>query len=115
MLFKWNNFEIPPPRPSVWDRINRPESFNEPSDEQSMECAAVVVVDHDYCSVPEPAGMDMAATENLRLKEQIKLLTTELEELKIQATFGLQRFAGSDNDIRFYTRQVQLLLKLILT
>ncbi|XP_046874028.1 uncharacterized protein LOC124466285 [Hypomesus transpacificus] len=67
-----------------------------------MECA--VVADHDYCSVPETAGLDMAAVKNEELQKEIELLHRELKELKMQATFELQRFAGSDDDIRFYTR-----------
>ena len=43
----------------------------------------------------------MAAVKNEELQEEILLLRRELKELKIQATFGLQRFAGSDDDIRF--------------
>ncbi|XP_048086570.1 uncharacterized protein LOC125285982 [Alosa alosa] len=66
-----------------------------------MECTAVVA--HDS-SVPDPMALDMTATENLQLKEQIRLMSIEMGELKIQATFGLHRFAGSDDDIRFYTR-----------
>uniref|UniRef100_A0A3Q2ZA89 THAP domain-containing protein 1 n=1 Tax=Kryptolebias marmoratus TaxID=37003 RepID=A0A3Q2ZA89_KRYMA len=58
--------------------------------------------DHNYCSVPEPAGLDMAVSENAKLKEEIEALRKQIEELKIQSTF-LQGFAGSDDDIRFYT------------
>ena len=83
----------------MWDRVERQPTVPSP---EPMECA--VFADHDYCSFPEPAGLDMAAVKNEELQEEILLLRRELKELKIQATFGLQRFAGSDDDIRFYTR-----------
>lgn len=98
----------------MWDHIDRPESIEEPSDEQSMECTVAVVMDHDYASVPDPAAMDMVMTENLQLKEQIRLMSIEMKELKIQATFALQSFVGSEDDIYFYTGQVQMLLKFLL-
>ena len=85
----------------MWDRVERQPQPTVPSPEP-MECA--VVADHDYCSVPETAGLDMAAVKNEELQKEIELLHRELKELKMQATFGLQRFAGSDDDIRFYTR-----------
>ncbi|KAK9977178.1 hypothetical protein ABG768_018999, partial [Culter alburnus] len=47
---------------------------------------------HDYCSVPEPAALDLS----LYLQKQ-------LEQAKVNSRFGLQRFAGFDEDIRFYT------------
>ncbi len=34
----------------------------------------------------------------------IEDLQKQLEEDKVNKRFGLQRFAGSDEDIRFYTR-----------
>ena len=46
-----------------------------------------------------------------KLQSQIAKLTAEMgdmtagmEDMTIKSRFGLQRFAGSDEDIRFYTR-----------
>ncbi|XP_054912090.1 uncharacterized protein LOC129376503 [Poeciliopsis prolifica] len=57
--------------------------------------------DHDYCSVPEPADRNLAVHENQKLTEEIK---KQAEEPEAPSRFGLQRFTGSDDDIRFYTR-----------
>lgn len=59
---------------------------------------------HDYCSVPEPAALDLSLCENEELKREIEDLRKQLEQAKVNSRFGLQRFAGSDEDIRFYTR-----------
>uniref|UniRef100_A0A3B5Q899 THAP-type domain-containing protein n=1 Tax=Xiphophorus maculatus TaxID=8083 RepID=A0A3B5Q899_XIPMA len=67
VLFQWNNFCVQPGRASVWERMK-----------------------NDYCSVPEPAGLDMVINENQELKEEIKALTSQIEELKIHSTIGLQ-------------------------
>ncbi|KAL4008194.1 hypothetical protein ACER0C_002046 [Sarotherodon galilaeus] len=55
-----------------------------------------VTRDHDYCSVPEPSAED--------LSKDLESLRKEIQELRVQREFGLQRFAGSDTDIQFYTR-----------
>ncbi|XP_051956678.1 uncharacterized protein LOC127625424 [Xyrauchen texanus] len=59
---------------------------------------------HDYCSVPEAAAVDMVLHENEELTREIEDLRKQLDQTKIILRFGLQRFAGSDEDIRFYTR-----------
>ena len=51
-----------------------------------MECTPVVA-DHDYCSVPEPAGLDMAAIKKKELQKEIVLLHRELKELNPTTTF----------------------------
>ncbi|KAJ8375563.1 hypothetical protein SKAU_G00061430 [Synaphobranchus kaupii] len=42
--------------------------------------------------------------KNEELSKEVEDLRDELEEITVQNRFGLQRFAGSDEDIRFYTR-----------
>ncbi|KAJ8341932.1 hypothetical protein SKAU_G00342230 [Synaphobranchus kaupii] len=59
---------------------------------------------HDYCSVPEAAALHLALMKNEELSKEVEDLRHELEEIAVQNRFGLQRFAGSDEDIRFYTR-----------
>ncbi|CAM4729741.1 unnamed protein product [Leuciscus chuanchicus] len=59
---------------------------------------------HDYCSVPEAAALDMVLHENEELTRKIEDIRKQLDQTKITLRFGLQRFAGSDEDIPFYTR-----------
>ncbi|XP_042168031.1 uncharacterized protein LOC112231812 isoform X2 [Oncorhynchus tshawytscha] len=68
-----------------------------------MDCAVSDPVQtHDYCAVPEPAALaPMAIHEHVR---EIEALRAKLEKLTTQRGFGRQRFAGSDDDIRVYTR-----------
>uniref|UniRef100_A0A3P8P3J3 THAP domain-containing protein 1 n=1 Tax=Astatotilapia calliptera TaxID=8154 RepID=A0A3P8P3J3_ASTCA len=62
--------------------------------------------DHDYCSVPEPSALDISASAAEDLSKDVETLRKEIQELRVQREFGLQRFAGSDTDIRFYTRYI---------
>uniref|UniRef100_A0A3B5QXF9 THAP domain-containing protein 1 n=1 Tax=Xiphophorus maculatus TaxID=8083 RepID=A0A3B5QXF9_XIPMA len=73
VLFQWNNFCVQPGRASVWERVSRPEPDSGATD-PPVECT---YADHDYCSVPEPAGLDMVINENQKLKEEIKALTNK--------------------------------------
>ncbi|XP_013889693.1 uncharacterized protein LOC106536897 [Austrofundulus limnaeus] len=43
-------------------------------------------------------------TENEVLRKRIELLQSQVEKLQLRIRFGLERFAGSDDEIRFYTR-----------
>ncbi|XP_026162562.1 uncharacterized protein LOC113130266 [Mastacembelus armatus] len=67
-----------------------------------MDCTPAA--DHDYSSVPEPAFLDMAVDKHMQLEEKIDALMKEIQELKPISTFGIERFAQSDVNIRFYTR-----------
>uniref|UniRef100_A0A3Q3SZ89 THAP-type domain-containing protein n=1 Tax=Mastacembelus armatus TaxID=205130 RepID=A0A3Q3SZ89_9TELE len=101
VLFQWNDYSIPSPRLSVWDRVSTPEPSA--GDEQLMDCTPAA--DHDYSSVPEPAFLDTAVDKHMQLEEKIDALMKEIQELKLLSTFGIERFAQSDVNIRFYTRQ----------
>ncbi|XP_030577988.1 uncharacterized protein LOC115774735 [Archocentrus centrarchus] len=46
----------------------------------------------------------MSASAAEDLCKEVEDLRKEIQELRVQREFGLQRFAGSDTDIRFYTR-----------
>ncbi|XP_037389022.1 uncharacterized protein LOC119262176 [Pygocentrus nattereri] len=46
----------------------------------------------------------MSCAENEDLSREVEELRNQLHELRVQLTFGLQRFSGSGEDIRFYTR-----------
>ncbi|ROJ46205.1 hypothetical protein DPX16_10930 [Anabarilius grahami] len=89
-----------PPRLSVWERRDRPPLPDSDMEENEME----IDRGHDYCSVPEPAALDLSLCENEELKSEIEDLRKQLEQAKVNSRFGLQRFVGSDEDIRFYTR-----------
>ena len=78
LLFSWNNFTLPTDSDSDTTTEN---------EDPPME--VVPYQDHDYCSSPEPAVAD---------------LEKPLLEMSISSKFGLERFAASDEDIRFYTR-----------
>lgn len=60
--------------------------------------------DHDYCSTPEPGDLDLALSAYKDLQEKHTMLLKEMEQLTVGSKFSLERFAASDEDIRFYTR-----------
>ena len=103
-LFEWNHFQEQPPRLSIWERRERPLTPDPDSDVDEVMDFDVERTGHDYCSVPEAAAVDMVLHENSELKSQVEDLRKQLAQSKIIHRFGLQRFAGSDDDIRFYTR-----------
>ena len=68
-----------------------------------------VAPEHDYCVTPMTSVMsDELASENEALKKRVQELQNQLEALQPQSRFGLQRLAGSDENIRFYTRLVMV-------
>ncbi|XP_026006691.1 uncharacterized protein LOC113011376 [Astatotilapia calliptera] len=99
-LFEWNGYKVEPPRRSVWERTERRPELVPPDDQEEQSLTR----DHDYCSVPEPSALDISASAAEDLSEDVETLRKEIQELRVQREFGLQRFAGSDTDIRFYTR-----------
>ncbi|KAK7915507.1 hypothetical protein WMY93_011268 [Mugilogobius chulae] len=101
--FEWNNYSLPAPRPGVWKRRERPEPplANDAEDDLPMDVACP---EHDCCSSAEPAALDLALSENVELRSELAALRRQMEEMSISSKFGLERFAGSDEDIRLYTR-----------
>nr|XP_024656966.1 THAP domain-containing protein 2-like [Maylandia zebra] len=99
-LFEWNGYKVEPPRRSVWERTERRPELVPPDDQEEHSLTR----DHDYCSVPEPSALDISASAAEDLSKDVETLRKEIQELRVQREFGLQRFAGSDTDIRFYTR-----------
>lgn len=95
-LFQWNDYKVEPTRSSVWERTERPPELVHPGDQGQHS----VTRDHDYCPVPEPSAED--------LSKDVESLRKEIQELHVQREFGLQRFAGSDTDIQFYTRYIEV-------
>ncbi|KAL3969288.1 phosphatase and actin regulator 4 [Sarotherodon galilaeus] len=100
--FEWNGYKVEPPRRSVWERTERHPELVPPDDQEEHSLTR----DHDYCSVPEPPFTiyHLSAAEDL--SKDVETLRKEIQELRVQREFGLQRFAGSDTDIRFYTSMV---------
>lgn len=60
--------------------------------------------EHDYCAAPNPSVVDLALVENKELREENRELRRQIEAVNVRQSFGLQRFIGSDDDIRLYTR-----------
>ncbi|MEQ2256057.1 hypothetical protein ILYODFUR_020389 [Ilyodon furcidens] len=64
-----------------------------------------VAPDHDYCVSPTTGVMaNELQIENAALHKRIEQLQSQVEGLQLRIRFGLERFAGSDDEIRFYTR-----------
>ena len=108
-LFAWNDYAIPAPRLNVWDRWLRCPSPGIAAPDSASEMEVQVAPDHDYCVTPMTSVMsDELASENEALKKRVQELQNQLEALQPQSRFGLQRLAGSDENIGFYTRLVMV-------
>lgn len=102
VLFSWNGYELPPPRPSVWERRPRPESPD--VSDYEMEIAEVAT-DHDDPVEPQTdtRASDLA-DDNEALRRRIMDLERQIEGLHLWQRFGMHRLGESDDNIRFYTR-----------
>ncbi|XP_058621123.1 uncharacterized protein LOC131533086 [Onychostoma macrolepis] len=101
-LFEWNKYSTSAPRRTgAWQRREVSPPLNEdpvPVDLQHEE--------HDYCSFPVPAAVDLSLDQTEDLRKEVEQLRKQVEELSVRHRFCLGRFAASDDDIRFYTRFV---------
>uniref|UniRef100_A0A3Q1HZH2 THAP domain-containing protein 1 n=1 Tax=Acanthochromis polyacanthus TaxID=80966 RepID=A0A3Q1HZH2_9TELE len=106
LYFEWNGYELPAPRPSVWDQRTRVEiPVPESDSDAEMETASEAETDHDYCLVPETgARASDLADKNEALRRRIGELEQQLEALELRQCFGIERLYGSDEDMHFYTR-----------
>ncbi len=103
-LFEWNNYSVRR-RTGVWDRRPK-QSTSEPEPED------IEPIDEDEAApdeevVPEQEARPAVCVdkeEYERMKSEIEALREQLESLHLKNSFGLQRFASSDEDIRFYNR-----------
>ena len=60
-----------------------------------------VLVEHDYAA----SSMVFIDREELKkIQEEMEALRKQVQTLHLQTSVGLQRFASSPEDIRFYTR-----------
>ncbi|XP_076858248.1 uncharacterized protein LOC143512151 isoform X2 [Brachyhypopomus gauderio] len=62
------------------------------------------LLDHDYTKTATAVMAAEIDKENEALRQTFRELQHQLEELQLRRRFGIQRLAGSDEDIRFYTR-----------
>ena len=102
VLFDWNDYTLPPVRPSVWERRPRPVQQDDPEEEEvdthlPIQC-------HDYDQRPEPFALDMASEKMQAMQQTIEELQKRLAEVSLEQTFGIKRLCASDDDIRFFTR-----------
>ncbi|KAJ3582032.1 hypothetical protein NHX12_015971 [Muraenolepis orangiensis] len=96
-LFEWNGYFVEIPQRSVWERTERPIE-PVPSEEQEQHIDGTK--DHDYCSVPQPSALDMAASTAEDLSKKVEESEKGNTGVTCPEEFGLQRFAGSDTDIQ---------------
>ena len=103
-LFEWNGFTNSTTRAGVWERRTRPVSSPldpVPVETEEEEMMVPMLVEHDYAA----SSMVFIDREELKkIQEEIEVLRQQVQTLHLQTSFGLQRFASSPEDIRFYTR-----------
>uniref|UniRef100_A0A8C6SF19 THAP domain-containing protein 1 n=1 Tax=Neogobius melanostomus TaxID=47308 RepID=A0A8C6SF19_9GOBI len=108
VLFEWNNYSLPEPRLGVWERRPRQEesaAAADPTEDSSGSEMEVVAPDHDYCvSAATGVMANELLRENESLRRQLELARSQIERLQLRTRFCLERFAGSDDQIRLYTR-----------
>ena len=83
VLFKWNDYSIPPPRSSVWDRVSRPDNHEDDDVESFMES-----LNDGELPDTEPT-LDMAMNKIKILEEEMESLKREMEGMKLQSSFGV--------------------------
>ncbi|CAL8365131.1 unnamed protein product [Gadus morhua 'NCC'] len=72
-LFEWNQDTVETPRRGVWERVDQFAKTAPPEDEVDL-----LFDDEDYCSVPEPAPMDMSASAAESVSNEVQGLRTHL-------------------------------------
>ncbi|KAK7939005.1 hypothetical protein WMY93_002331 [Mugilogobius chulae] len=109
VLFAWNGYTQPKSRLSVWERRPPPpQTDSPPADPQPVQeedDVADNMIDHDYCVTAATGAMASELLDDVEtLQRRIRELEAQTEKLHLQSRFGLQRIAGSDHQIRFFTR-----------
>ncbi|CAJ1078014.1 uncharacterized protein LOC116729894 [Xyrichtys novacula] len=94
-LFQWNEYNVQKARSNVSVRAGEP---SEPDPEDEHKHNIDFLMDHDYCSAPEPAAMDISASTAKDMPNKNKDPKKEIQEPHVQQEFGLQRLAGSGAD-----------------
>ncbi|KAK0144673.1 hypothetical protein N1851_017015 [Merluccius polli] len=110
-LFEWNKYLVKQTRAGVWERRARPSSpepgSNPEDPEHEDELPVPMVLDHEY-SASRTVCVDRE--HYINMQTDIEVLRQQLESYHLQTAFGLQRFASSPEDIRFYTRSIELII-----
>ncbi|CAL8296221.1 unnamed protein product [Boreogadus saida] len=83
---QWNQNQSKP-QGAACGRVDRFVETAPPEDEVDL-----LFNDQDYCSVSEPTAMDMSASAAESVSNEVQELRKELQELRLQREFGLQRF-----------------------
>nr|XP_003200716.2 uncharacterized protein si:dkey-60a16.1 isoform X1 [Danio rerio] len=99
VLFHWNNFTAPAEQPGVLEKIKTDRLHSDDDDDDDPSMDAIAHTSH-LDSIPTSAARDH--TEDLLV--EIACLRKQIEEISLSSRFCLERFAASDDDIRFYTR-----------
>lgn len=98
-LFPWDDSSTPAPkRAELWKKKKVSTHLKEnrvPTDYPHQ--------DHDYCSWPVQVD-DLTVDQTEDLLKEVECLRRQVAELSVLQRFCLERFAASDDDIRFYTR-----------
>ncbi|KAI4888639.1 hypothetical protein NFI96_027067 [Prochilodus magdalenae] len=104
-LFAGNDYSMSAPRLNVWQHRPRCPCPVSAASDTDQEMEVQIAPDHDYSVTLTTSAMaDALANENKALKRKRQELQHQLEASQLQSRFGLQLLAGSDEDIRFYTR-----------
>uniref|UniRef100_A0A671UEU0 THAP domain-containing protein 1 n=2 Tax=Sparus aurata TaxID=8175 RepID=A0A671UEU0_SPAAU len=103
-LFDWNDYSVKR-RTGVWERRPKP-STSEPEPEDIEDVPDEAVPDEEAVPMEHEARPTVCVDkeEYERMKSEIEALREQLQTLHLKNSFGLQRFASSPEDIRFYTR-----------
>ncbi|XP_033467959.2 uncharacterized protein LOC117247480 [Epinephelus lanceolatus] len=100
VLFEWNNYSFKPERLGMCERSGG-HMKGETSQEEKMD---VSLREHDYALAPDCTVVDLIHSENETLRNEIHQLRRQMDDLTMRQRFGIHRFSGSDEDIRFFTR-----------
>lgn len=77
MPFERKGYIVEPARRGVWERVERPIEAAPPEEEEEH---IDITKDHDYCSVPEPAAMDISASAAEDVSNEVEELRKEVQE-----------------------------------
>ncbi|XP_049420266.1 uncharacterized protein LOC125881230 isoform X2 [Epinephelus fuscoguttatus] len=100
VLFEWNNYLFKPERLGMCERSGG-HMKGETSQEEKMD---VSLREHDYALAPAHIVVDLIHSENETLRNELHQLRRQMNDLTMRQRFGIHRFSGSDEDIRFFTR-----------
>ncbi|XP_022517989.2 uncharacterized protein LOC125801710 [Astyanax mexicanus] len=95
--FQWNSFNVPPQRPSAFERASSRRGVPCPLESEAVEHPSIFANDHDYAARPPAGALDDAL-------QYIEELEDRLQKTSKGSSSILSRFCVSDETIRYYTR-----------